>query len=733
MRRIYRWSTVGILLVILIAGIWQGFPYLASRFTLTYASGHPKGTPTTPIQHVVIMMMENHTFDNYFGTFPGANGVTLPRASDPLRGDYYHDAPGLVAIADGGKWDEYPARSYVQYTQADIPNYWSYAQQFGLGDNFFSSMAASSTPNHLAMVASQTGGIFDTTGEKGCNSKQNNIIHSESATTGNQYWSYPCYNINSIPQELDTAGISWRYYSQIPVWDAPLQIQPISASPNNIASSNQFLKDVQSGNMASVSWVIPANAATDHPPSTTLAAQNYVTDTVNAIMKSSYWSNTAIFLTWDDFGGLYDHVIPPTVDAVGLGPRVPLIVISPYARQGYISHQQGEFSSFDKFLEENFSLPSLGQRDALAQTSDLMDFFDFSQQPQPPFMLNDLPVSLNMEVPVDKKRGIDGSINPEMGGPDTKFNFDIEYNLTNFMPTVHNVIIDGVNHAMKRIGPFQGRGSGILYQYISKLSVGSHTFSFTFSTPNGNVTMPFNNVPMAGPTVAPFDLNASNVSPNTALVGQPVTYTVTYVSPGGLPPTRTEIDIDGVAYTMQSAGGTNYQTGVTYSYTTSSLYPGVHYFRFRFDDGSGAGVQTFEETASPSISPLLLTASQVNPTSGTSSTIFTFQTTYTDSNGQAPVRADVYVDTTRYPMTCMSGCSSYSTGAVFQAQTTLPTGNHKFYFVFADSQTTWANPFDPNTYAGPNVGANAQAVPHGTIITTDDPEDDGPYSYNLDG
>jgi hypothetical protein len=176
-----------------------------------------------------------------------------------------------------------------------------------------------------------------------------------------------------------------------------------------------------------------------------------------------------------------------------------------------------------------------------------------------------------------------------------------------------------------------------------------------------------------------------------------------------------EVDIDGVPYTMQSTGGTNYSAGVTYKYTTSSLSIGEHYYRYRVDDGSGVAV--YEGSVKPWITPITLTGSSVTPTSGTSSTSFTFSTKYANANGNAPTQALVYVDNVGHAMTLISG--SYSTGALYQATFTLSASKHSFYFVFADSHTSWADPFAPGTYAGPNVGASAQPVSPGTIIGVD--------------
>src|SRR5258706_2365944 len=305
--------------------------------------------------------------------------------------------------------------------------------------------------------------------------------------------------------------------------------------------------------------------------------QNFVTNIVNSVMNSSYWSSTAILVTWDDWGGFYDHVKPPQVDHIGLGARAPLLVISPYARQGYISHQQGEFSSLAKFVESVFSLPSLNQRDALPQTSDLMDFFDFAQTPRSPLILNTINYSQALRVPYGvpnlSKPGttIRGTVNPAKGNTSTVFSFNIIYTLSQ-TPTVYNVNIDGTANPMNRLGSVPG---GILYQYNTTLPTGSHSFTFTFSDVSGNLTIPYNGVPMPSPQVNAFTMQSDTVTPSAALPGQPVTYSVKYYSPSNKAPTLTEINIDGVPHTMVSTGGTNYKAGVAYKFTTSSLSVGV--------------------------------------------------------------------------------------------------------------------------------------------------------------
>ena len=719
-----RWSYVIILLLVLGVAAWRVLPgFMPGNAS---ADLHRQGATSTPIKNVVIIMMENHTFDNLFGRFPGANGdANLAHATNPLHNDLGHGTAETVAAIDGGKMDGFPSRGYIQYTQSDLPNYWFYAQNFALGDNFFSSMAAGSTPNHLAMIAAQTGGLYDTVSQD-CVSPANSQTFSENAQgTPEPYWSFPCYNINSIPQELNKAGISWKYYGGAPIWDAPQFIQPIVNSPDNIINPNQFVKDVQAGKMAQVSWITPSgNGLTDHPPAPLQGGENFVTGIINSVMNSSYWSNTAIFLSWDDWGGFYDHVVPPTIDNVGLGPRAPLIVISPYAKAGFISHQQGEFSSFDKFIEENYGLPSLGQRDALSQIDDLMDYFDFSQTPLAPMTQPLIKYSTALKIPTLNTGGktLAGAVTPNQGSTTTNFSFDILYTLKQ-TPTVHNVTIDGVDHAMTKVGTTKGDA---LYQYVTTLSKSSHSYTFTFSDTTGTVTIPFNGIPMPGPDVYPFSLN-DNLSAFNILQGQTETYQVKYISPSNTPPTRTQVEIDDVPYTMHSTGGTNYTKGVIYVYKTSTLPVGQHYYRFLFDDSTdGSDLDVYERSANPQVTPLLVSKTSVTPTSGPSSTQFTFQTTYTNVAGNAPTSALLYVDNTKYPMTYVSG--AYATGAVYQVTTTLPTGNHSFFVTFQGNEvsgqpTTWSDPISPSVYAGPNVGANAEPVPPGTVLSPDHDDD----------
>lgn len=691
---------------------------LPGTFTATPAHASKRiGSPTTPIQHVVIIMMENHTFDNFFGSFPGANGDSnLPHASNPIVTDLGHDYATEVAAIDGGKLDNFSSHGMVEYNQSDIPNYWSYAQHFGLSDNFFTSDVTSSTPNHINMIAAQTGGLNDTLGT-GCTSQQNMMINSMT-TGGQQYWSYPCYNIPTLPQELDSAGISWRYYSSTPIWNAPAYIQPLykNDAQDIIKNSNQFKKDVKAGKMATVSWVNPSGADTDHPPVATIAAQDFVTGIVNAIMNSNYWSNTAIFVTWDDWGGFYDHVVPPAVDGRGLGLRVPLLVISPYAKPGYISHTQGEFSSFVKFVEEDFNLPNLGQRDSLSETSDLMDFFDFSQQPLSPMILKQLPFSTTLMVPLSKTAP--GALSPLDGGTGSTYTYSILYNGP-ANPAVHNVNIDGQSFPMVDKG--STGSSGVLYQYSKLMGVGQHTFTFTFSNGNGGtVTMPYGTEPFNGPNVHPFHLGKKAITPAVALPGTTVTYSIQYISASNTPPTEEDVLIDSVPHQMTRSSGTDYAKGVTYTYKTNSLGIGIHEVRFKFNDGSGA--VAFNGTLGPTITPITLTHSSATNNGGGS---YTFQTTYAETSGQAPTQALLYIDNTSYQMSCSSNCN-YATGATFQAQVPLASGSHTFFFVFRDPSgqnnvaSAWADPLAPSFYKVDVSSSTIKGPLHMEVISTDD-------------
>ena len=709
MRNSKRIAIGATLIAVLGAVIWRAIP--PGAFHQAQASTRLQASATTPIKNVVVIMMENRTFDHMFGRFPKVNGYTEARTPNPTF-DFEHNGPSGYAAIDGGKMDEFPQRGYVQFTQADIPNYWSYAQHFGLSDNFFTSSIGDSTPNHMAMVAAQNGGLWDAGAETGCFSAQNDLIYSRSAAAKN-YWQYPCLPITTLPNLLDQNGISWNYYNQEGIWDAPAMLQSLHTVKN--IQPTQFVTDVQAGKLAKVTWVMPPSNASDHEPYQIEAGEDYVTSAVNAIMQSKYWANTAIFLTWDDWGGLYDHVVPPVIDGVGLGPRVPLIVISPYPNKaGYISHAEGEFSSFVKFIEGDFGLRegALGQRDSLSQISDLMDFFNFSQTPVQPLILNPVPYSTVLQIAKGvsyNSHPLQGGVNPDVGSSQDTYTYSVIYAGTNSNPTI-NMNIDGTTFPMSRTAT---NSQGVLYQYKTRVKTTVvHTFFFT-TTENGNtITLPDNGIPYSGPQVYPWRLT-TGLSQNAALPGTTITYTALYQSFKGLAPTKTEVDIDGTKYTMKPTGPTpyNYKTGVTYTFSINTLSIGNHYHRFVFDDGSGTAY--YENSSRPSITPLILSKSGA----ASSTTTFTFQTTYTEINGNTPTSALVYIDNKPFAMTCVSSAcnqSTYKAGALFQYQTTLPTGCKAYSFVFGDGSasqpTSWTDPFNPATYRCPAVSAHMTHV-----------------------
>jgi phospholipase C len=374
------------------------------------------------IQHIVFMIKENRSFDNYFGTFPGADGATtctvstgqtipLGHTPDQVRdmGHFWADA---VKAMDGGKMDKFDLvqwgningdyLSCSQYTQADLPNYWTYAQTFTLADHFFSSLQGPSFPNHLYTVAAQSNGVISdnynpTTADPnyGCDARAGTTVQILNSD-GTYTYVKPCFTIQTLADLLQNAGLSWRYYAPGKgqsgyLWNTLDAISQIRNGPlwkTNDVPYAQFLTDAQKGNLPAFSWLVPPGNVSDHPPSSVCAGENWTVQQLNAIMQGPDWNSTVVFLTWDDFGGFFDHVAPPSVDIYGLGPRVPFIIISPYALPNHISTTQYEFSSVLKFAEERFNLPNLGQRDANPNLNDLTDSFDFTQTPLPPLVLS---------------------------------------------------------------------------------------------------------------------------------------------------------------------------------------------------------------------------------------------------------------------------------------------------------------------------------------------------------
>jgi len=385
---------------------------------------------TNQIQHIVFLIKENRAFDNYFGQFPGANGATTGVTSAGLRvpllpapdveaSDLCHHEPCALTAIDNGKMDRFdqmpvinpkdPAppnlRSYVQFSQNQIPNYWAYAGTFTLADNMFSSMWGPSFPNHLYTIAAQSGGVVENpqengvvsdTGFAGCDSAPQWSVEVLSPDLKTTSYVFPCFDFPTLGDRIDAtqpSNITWKYYAppegeKGSEWNAYDAINHIRYGPDwtaNMVNETQFISDALSGNLASVNWVVTPDATSEHPPESVCAGENDTVAKINAIMQGPQWGSTAIMLTWDDFGGYYDHVAPPPIYTYGLGIRVPLIIISPFAKPANISHTLYSFESMLSFAENIFGLPPLLSTDTLA--NNLADSFDFTQNPLPPLIL----------------------------------------------------------------------------------------------------------------------------------------------------------------------------------------------------------------------------------------------------------------------------------------------------------------------------------------------------------
>jgi phospholipase C len=306
---------------------------------------------------------------------------------------------------------------YTQFSESQIPNYWAYARRFTLADEFFSSVYGPTGIEHLWTFASQSDRFVDhgRPGQLGIGKRQlcddpletaysfrqlsrdeqEQVfrLEGEGATGAAQlpqYWTerWPCTDVAVLPDRLDAAGISWKEYRGENEWVQPLRMVRhvrFSSMWDNVVSSQDFVKDLHAGDLPSVSWLTPPFPLSDHPPHSVCDGENWTVKVLNELMQSPDWASTAVVLTWDDFGGYYDHVPPPHVDMYGLGPRVPTILISPYARPGFIDHNTMEFASVLRLIETVFDVPPLTSRDA--NTDDMLSAFDFTQQPLDPLVL----------------------------------------------------------------------------------------------------------------------------------------------------------------------------------------------------------------------------------------------------------------------------------------------------------------------------------------------------------
>ena len=424
------------------------------------------------IRHVVILMMENRSFDSYFGTYPGADGI--PRRDgqftvclpDPLTGGCerpYHDdhdrntggphehrdairdidgrgmdgfvrevRRGLVAgctvepdmpLCSLGRTRLHPdVMGYHDWHE--IPNYWAYARHFVLQDHMFEPDTSWSLPAHLYMVSEWSARCRRRNVAMSCvNAIENPLAppHEPQNPTGRR----PSYAWTDLTYLMHRYHVSWRYYvfagtepdcetgamvcpprrqrAKTPgIWNPLPWFTTVRRDHQlrNVTSIAHFFSAASKGRLPAVSWVVPNNHVSEHPPALITNGQAFATHVINAVMQSPDWASSAIFLAWDDWGGFYDHVVPPTADLQGFGLRVPALVISPYARPGFIDHQVASLDAYVKFIEDDFlggrridprtdgrpdQRPDV--RETLPQVGNLALDFDFGQKPLRPFIL----------------------------------------------------------------------------------------------------------------------------------------------------------------------------------------------------------------------------------------------------------------------------------------------------------------------------------------------------------
>ncbi len=341
------------------------------------------------IEHVLFLIQENHSFDNYFGTFPGADGfppgvrvggVSPFHLATPRPRNLSHTWQATHQAVDGGKMDGFVSaegsrETMGYYDGRDLPAYWEYARRFTLADRFFSSFAGPSLPNHLYAVAAQADGVLTNRVAPGIR-----------------------FDFPTLPERLSAAGISWKCYDGSPGPRGFLPLDPLrgfrdyatsTALRSGIVPTRDLFRDLRAGTLPAVAWIFPSVEESEHPPMDIRTGMWYVATVVNALMKSPYWSTSVLVLTWDEYGGFYDHVRPPNPDDQGYGLRVPAIVISPYARPGFVDHATYDFTSVLRMIEDIFHVPPLSERDARARS--LGETLRLSQRPLAPVLWEGVP------------------------------------------------------------------------------------------------------------------------------------------------------------------------------------------------------------------------------------------------------------------------------------------------------------------------------------------------------
>jgi phospholipase C len=358
--------------------------------------------PRTPIRHLVMLMQENHSFDNYFGTYPGADGfpdgTCMPvRPGNPRKGcvephhlaagpprDHSHDHKTALRQLNGGRMDGFVRALEVRrqdgpvamgyYDRRDLPFHWAVAEQYVLFDRFFSSSLQGGDANHMFWVAGRPKAddgptIFDRLQQRGISWKFYVGGYDSSI------------NIRTPPSRRDAR---WgRVLDDVPILKMA-RFADDRRLASRIVDLDQYHRDLQDGTLPAVSFIV-SYGASEHPPGNLALGQRLVRSLINGLMASSAWKDSAFLYTYDDWGGWYDHVRPPKVDAYGYGFRVPALLVSPYAHRGHVDHTQLDQTAGIKFIEENWGLAPLGSRDAAAKT--FTGAFDFSSPPRGPSLL----------------------------------------------------------------------------------------------------------------------------------------------------------------------------------------------------------------------------------------------------------------------------------------------------------------------------------------------------------
>ncbi len=399
----------------------QGLPYMQNGAPLQSLSQSGAGK----IKHIVFIVQENRSFDNLFQGYPGADTqswgydskhkkIKLQPVSLSTQYVIDHSASAMFAACDGtgslpgtdcrndgfdqeqsfGGPKNYP--EYVYVPHKDSKPYFDMAHEWVVGDRMFQSHLDESYVSHQYVIAAQSASSVDLPyGQWGCSGGS----YDEVATITQQRtigkYIRPCYDYQTLGDELDKAHLSWRFYASSfgsrssgdgSYWSSYQAVKHIYYGPDwkkDVISPNwKFITDVRKGKLANFTWIVPVCDDSDHVNCPGGYGPSWVSALVNTVGKSKFWDSTAIFVMWDDWGGLYDHVAPPFEDYDGLGFRVPLLVISPYAKQNYVSHVQYETTSVLRFAEDLWGLGQLAAADTRAN-SPAADCFDFTQSPRP--------------------------------------------------------------------------------------------------------------------------------------------------------------------------------------------------------------------------------------------------------------------------------------------------------------------------------------------------------------